>query len=116
MNDNFKQELIDIINNQQEITLNIGENEYYIDTEKYSIQIEYSLEEYDACCDNPNCTDKYIFNVLDIFVIDKDTDEEFTVEPNDDIENALYEGSNIEDWNSDDSDEVIDDYFNSDDE
>jgi hypothetical protein len=111
MNLSIKEELIDIINNQLEITLNIGENEYYIDTDKYSIQIEYSLEEYDACYDNPNYRDKYVFDIHDIFVIDKKTDEEFTVEPNDDIKNALYEGSNVEDWISDDSDDAVDNYL-----
>ena len=39
----LKNAIIDLIENEKEIRLSTGENEYNMDNDKYSVTIEYSL-------------------------------------------------------------------------
>lgn len=83
------------IDKENEILLTIGQNTYYIENDKYSISIEYSLEKNDYL----SFGGKYDFDITSILIIDNKDYSEYIIEPNEKIISSLFnDETEIEDF------------------
>ena len=65
----MKGTILDLLEKEDDITLSTGENEYYIENDKYSVTIEYSLYRNSGCFDTETVSMKwYSFKILSILI------------------------------------------------
>lgn len=108
----LKNAIFDLIENEKEIRLSTGENEYYMENDKYSVTIEYSLYDSGLYSEPDSISlNGYSFKILSIFLIDNKDNSEYELEPDADIEYAMLVDSDIDDW-TDDLDSVVENYLN----
>lgn len=108
----LKNAIFDLIENEKEIRLSTGENEYYMENDKYSVTIEYSLYDSGLYSEPDSISiNGYSFKILSIFLIDNEDNYEYEIEADADIEYALLADSDIDDW-TDDLDSVVENYLN----
>lgn len=112
MNIGLKNAILDLIENEKEIRLSTGENEYYMENDKYSVTIEYSLYDCGLYSEPDSVSlNGYSFKILSIFLIDNEDNSEYEIEADADIEYALLADSDIDDW-TDNLDSVVENYLN----
>ena len=110
MNIDFKTAILDLIENEKVIRLSIGENEYYMENDKYSVTIEYSLYDNGLYTEPDSVSmNGYSFKILSIFLIDNIDNSEHEIQPDIDIEYALMVDSEIDDWSSN-FDSIVENY------
>ena len=108
----LKNAILDLIENEKEIRLSTGENEYYMENDKYSVTIEYSLYDCGLYSEPDSVSlNGYSFKILSIFLIDNEDNSEYEIEADADIEYALLAYSDIDDW-TDYLDSVVEIYLN----
>ena len=108
----LKNAILELIENEKEIRLSTGENEYYMENDKYSVTIEYSLYDCGLYSEPDSVSlNGYSFKILSIFLIDNEDNSEYEIEADADIEYALLAYSDIDDW-TDDLDSVVENYLN----
>ena len=107
----LKNAILDLIESEKEIRLSTGENEYYMENDKYSVTIEYSLYDCGLYSEPDSVSlNGYSFKILSIFLIDNEDNSEYEIEADADIEYALLADSDIDDW-TDDLDSVVENYL-----
>ena len=107
----LKNAIFDLIENEKEIRLSTGENEYYMENDKYSVTIEYSLYDCGLYSEPDSVSlNGYSFKILSIFLIDNEDNSEYEIEADADIEYAMLADSDIDDW-TDDFDSVVENYL-----
>ena len=95
----MKDTIIDLLEKEDDITLSTGENEYYIENDKYSVTIEYSLYRNSGYFGTETVSMKgYSFKILSIFVINNEDNSEYEVTPDTDIEYTMFVNSDVNDW------------------
>ena len=107
----MKDTILDLLEKEDDITLSTGENEYYIENDKYSIvyfisfydkysvTIEYSLYRSSGYFETETVSMKgYSFKILSIFIINNKDNSEYEVTPDTDIEYTMFVNSDVNDW------------------
>lgn len=107
----LKNAILDLIESEKEIRLSTGENEYYMENDKYSVTIEYSLYDCGLYSEPDSVSlNGYSFKILSIFLIDNEDNSEYEIEADADIEYAMLVDSDVDDW-TDDLDSVVENYL-----
>ena len=98
MNNTIKNIILNAIEGLEEIELFLGENEFYLDIDSLSVTISYDLERNDKVYDEDIYFDGYEFKIYNIYVTNNVTNEESCYQSLPEIEEAIFNNANIEDW------------------